>query len=52
MSAIGIVAFVDRTRIAEEIAHSRRLCPRHGWPVFDVTRRERGDSRNDHQECL
>jgi regulator of PEP synthase PpsR (kinase-PPPase family) len=31
--------YVDRTRIAEEIAHSRRLCARHGWPVIDVTRR-------------
>jgi len=31
--------YVDRARIAEEIAHSRRLCARHGWPVIDVTRR-------------
>lgn len=31
--------YVDRTRIPEEIAHSRRLCARHGWPVIDVTRR-------------
>ncbi len=31
--------YVDRTRIAEEITHSRRLCARHGWPVIDVTRR-------------
>jgi hypothetical protein len=31
--------YVDRTRIAAEIAHSRRLFARHGWPVIDVTRR-------------
>ena len=31
--------YVDRTQIADEIAYSRRLCARHGWPVIDVTRR-------------
>ena len=31
--------YVDRTRIANEIAQSRRLFARHGWPVIDVTRR-------------
>jgi regulator of PEP synthase PpsR (kinase-PPPase family) len=31
--------YVDRTRIAEEILYSRRLCSKHGWPVIDVTRR-------------
>jgi hypothetical protein len=31
--------YVDRTQIANEINHSRRLCARHGWPVIDVTRR-------------
>jgi hypothetical protein len=31
--------YVDRTQIANEIAHSKRLCLRHGWPVIDVTRR-------------
>lgn len=31
--------YVDRTRIADEITHSRRLCAKHGWPVIDVTRR-------------
>jgi hypothetical protein len=31
--------YVDRTRIAAEIAHSRRVCAKHGWPVIDVTRR-------------
>lgn len=31
--------YVDRTRIAEEIAYTRRLCVRHGWPIIDVTRR-------------
>jgi regulator of PEP synthase PpsR (kinase-PPPase family) len=32
-------AYVDRDQIALEIAYSRRLCSRHGWPVIDVTRR-------------
>jgi regulator of PEP synthase PpsR (kinase-PPPase family) len=31
--------YVDREQIAREVAHSRRLCARHGWPVIDVTRR-------------
>ena len=31
--------YVDRTQIANELAYSRRLCARHGWPVIDVTRR-------------
>lgn len=31
--------YVDRTVITAEIAHSRKLCARHGWPVIDVTRR-------------
>ncbi|MBS9477479.1 pyruvate, water dikinase regulatory protein [Ancylobacter radicis] len=32
-------SYVDRDAVAEEIAFSRRLCARHGWPVIDVTRR-------------
>ncbi|MBS7543613.1 pyruvate, water dikinase regulatory protein [Ancylobacter oerskovii] len=32
-------SYVDRESVAEEIAFSRRLCARHGWPVIDVTRR-------------
>lgn len=31
--------YVDRDRVAEEIAMSRRLCARNGWPMIDVTRR-------------
>ena len=31
--------YVDRDGIAQEIAHSRRLCAKHGWPVIDVSRR-------------
>jgi len=31
--------YVDRSRIAAEIAYSRRICAQHGWPVIDVTRR-------------
>jgi regulator of PEP synthase PpsR (kinase-PPPase family) len=31
--------YVDRMRVAEEIATSRKLCARQGWPIIDVTRR-------------
>ena len=31
--------YVDRDEIAKEVAYSRQLCQRHGWPVIDVTRR-------------
>jgi [pyruvate, water dikinase]-phosphate phosphotransferase / [pyruvate, water dikinase] kinase len=31
--------YVDRAAVAEEIAESRKLCARHGWPLIDVTRR-------------
>ena len=31
--------YVDRERITAEIAHSRRICAKHRWPVIDVTRR-------------
>jgi [pyruvate, water dikinase]-phosphate phosphotransferase / [pyruvate, water dikinase] kinase len=31
--------YVDRTRIADEIAFTRRLCMKHNWPTIDVTRR-------------
>jgi regulator of PEP synthase PpsR (kinase-PPPase family) len=31
--------YVDRDAIAAEIAQTRRLCAKHGWPIIDVTRR-------------
>jgi [pyruvate, water dikinase]-phosphate phosphotransferase / [pyruvate, water dikinase] kinase len=31
--------YVDRTQIANEIAYSRKLFTKHGWPIIDVTRR-------------
>ena len=31
--------YVDRETIAAEIAYSRRICAKNGWPVIDVTRR-------------
>lgn len=31
--------YVDVNEIAAEIAYTRRLCAKHGWPVIDVTRR-------------
>jgi regulator of PEP synthase PpsR (kinase-PPPase family) len=32
-------SYIDRLSVAEEVAQSRRLCSKHGWPVIDVTRR-------------
>jgi len=32
-------AYVDRQAVAEEVAFSRRLCAKYGWPLIDVTRR-------------
>lgn len=32
-------SYVDREAVAAEIAESRKLCARNGWPVIDVTRR-------------
>jgi len=31
--------YVDRLAVADEVAQSRKLCARHGWPMIDVTRR-------------
>lgn len=31
--------YVDPASVADEVAQSRRLCARKGWPVIDVTRR-------------
>jgi regulator of PEP synthase PpsR (kinase-PPPase family) len=32
-------SYVDKASIADEIAATRKLCARHGWPIIDVTRR-------------
>jgi regulator of PEP synthase PpsR (kinase-PPPase family) len=37
--AITDFDYVDRTRIAAEIAFTRKLCARRGWPIIDVSRR-------------
>ena len=39
LSDRNLEEYVNRDVIAEEIAHSRRICARYGWPVIDVTRR-------------
>ncbi len=39
MADRNLAEYVDRMQIANELAYSRRLCARHGWPVIDVTRR-------------
>ncbi|MPZ40047.1 MAG: pyruvate, phosphate dikinase/phosphoenolpyruvate synthase regulator [Rhizobiales bacterium] len=31
--------YIDRKAVAEEVALSRKLCGKHGWPSIDVTRR-------------
>ncbi len=38
-AASHLDAYVDREAIAAEIAQTRQLCARKGWPVIDVTRR-------------
>jgi regulator of PEP synthase PpsR (kinase-PPPase family) len=32
-------SYADQETIAVELAHMRKLCSRHSWPVIDVTRR-------------
>ncbi len=32
-------AYVDRLAVADEIAFTRKLCAKNGWPTIDVTRR-------------
>ena len=32
-------AYIDRERVSQEIAASKRLCATHGWPSIDVSRR-------------
>ncbi|ESR26056.1 ATP/GTP-binding protein [Lutibaculum baratangense AMV1] len=39
MGAADLGAYVDKAAVAEEIAYTRKLCARHGWPMIDVTRR-------------
>ncbi len=31
--------YTDRSQIAAEVAHSRKICAKYGWPIIDVTRR-------------
>jgi regulator of PEP synthase PpsR (kinase-PPPase family) len=33
------LAYVDKSAVAGEVAFTRKLCARHGWPVIDVTHR-------------
>ena len=32
-------AYTNRAGIAEELAYTRKLCDRHGWPMIDVSRK-------------
>jgi hypothetical protein len=32
-------SYVDKAAVASEVAFTRKLCERHGWPIIDVTRR-------------
>lgn len=32
-------AYIDRERVSQEIAASKKLCAKHGWPSIDVSRR-------------
>lgn len=38
-AAASDLAYVDRAAIAEEVAFTRKLCARQGWPIIDVSRR-------------
>jgi [pyruvate, water dikinase]-phosphate phosphotransferase / [pyruvate, water dikinase] kinase len=31
--------YIDKKAVADEVAYSRRLCTKNGWPSIDVTRR-------------
>lgn len=39
MSDRDLETYVDRDVIAAEIAYSRKICGKYGWPIIDVTRR-------------
>jgi [pyruvate, water dikinase]-phosphate phosphotransferase / [pyruvate, water dikinase] kinase len=39
LNASDDTPYVDKTAVTEEVAHSRKLCARYGWPIIDVTRR-------------
>jgi len=32
-------AYIDKSAVTDEVAFTRKLCTRHGWPIIDVTRR-------------
>ena len=32
-------SYVDRSAVAEEVAFTRKMCAKNGWPMIDVTRR-------------
>ncbi len=32
-------SYIDKAAVASEVAFTRKLCERHGWPIIDVTRR-------------
>jgi len=38
-SVSGDDIYVDRAAVANEVAATRKICARNGWPVIDVTRR-------------
>ncbi len=39
LSDRDLTTYVDRDLIAAEVAYSRKICAKHGWPVIDVTRK-------------
>ncbi len=49
-------AYTDKEAVAEEIAFTRKLCTRRGWPLIDVTRRSIEETASAiltlHQEAL
>ncbi len=39
MADRDLEAYVDRDAIAGEVAYTRKIAAKHGWPIIDVTRR-------------
>ena len=39
LNASDDTAYVDKSAVADEVAQSRRIFDRYGWPIIDVTRK-------------
>ena len=48
LNAADNTDYVDRDAVATEVARTRKLCGRRGWPTIDVTRRSIEENRGRH----